>query len=452
MIVFPPGPKRGFPGSAVLRFRKDPLGYLERMAREFGDISYVKLGREDIFLLNHPDLVRDVLVTNYRNFSKGRAFARTRVLLGEGLLTSEGDFHRRQRRMIQPAFHPQRIATFATAMTKNAERTGARWRHGGRLKVLDEMRRLTLEIVGETLFGADLRSDASEVGTALAATMESLSAMMLLPLGKVLERLPLPPVRRMNACRNKLDTIVYRLINDRRRSAQRHGDLLQMLLDSQDEEDRTARMTDTQVRDEAMTIALAGQLTTASALSWTWYLLSQHREVENQLHEEVDRVLNGRGAVLADIGALKYTENIFRESLRLYPPAWMTARRALCDYQIGSYVVPSKSIVIVSQYVMHRDPRYFPDPLHFCPERWTAEFKAALPKYAYFPFGGGPRGCIGEGFAWMEMILILATLAQRWKLRLDSRQSVIPQPLVTLQPKHSLPMTVFERREKTCTI
>ena len=445
MASFPPGPKRVFPGSTFLRFRRNPLSFLERMAREFGDISYLKLGRENIFLLNHPDLIRDVLVTHHKNFTKGRAFARTRKLLGEGLLTSEGDFHRRQRRMIQPAFHPQRIASFAGAMSRYAERTGSRWHDGAKREVVHEMMRLTLEIVGETLFSVDLESDASEVGKALTATMESLSAMMLLPFAEILEKLPLPAVRRMNACRVQLDEIVYRLIDERRASGKERDDLLQMLLDAQDEEDSTARMTDEQVRDEAMTIVLAGQLTTANALSWTWFLLSRHQEVERRLHEELDQVLDGRLPAFADIHALRYTEKIIRESLRLYPPAWMTARRAIDDYEIGGYVVPARSIVTVSQYVMHRDARYFPEPLLFDPDRWTLEFKAALPKYAYFPFGGGPRGCIGESFAWMELILVVATLAQQWKLRLDPRHPVVAQPLITLRPKHGLSMTVIRR-------
>ena len=275
--------------------------------------------------------------------------------------------------------------------------------------------------------------------------MESLSAMMLLPFVGVLEKLPLPAVRRMKACRSKLDEIVYRLINERRASGKQYGDLLSMLLLAQDEENIDVRMTDEQVRDEAMTIVLAGQLTTANALSWTWYLLSKYPEVETRLHEELDQVLGGRLPALADIQALSYVEKVIRESLRLYPPAWMTARRALDNYQMGDYVAPARSIVMMSQYVMQRDARYFREPLRFDPERWTPEFKVALPKYAYFPFGGGPRGCIGEGFAWMEMILVVATLAQPWKLRLRPGHPVAPQPLIALRPKYGLSMTTLRR-------
>ena len=443
MTRFPPGPKRGFPGSTFLRFRKNPLTYFEHMAREFGDISYLRLGRKNIFLLNHPDLIRDVLVTHHENFTKGRAFARTRKLLGEGLFFSEGDFHLRQRRMIKPAFDHRRIKGFAEAMTRQAERTRDRWHDGATLDVSHEMLRLTLAIVGEALFGADLESDASEIVTVLSETMKSLSTT--LPFAGVLEKLPLPAVRKTKACRAKLDAIVYRLINERRGSAQEHDDLLQMLLNAQDEENSNIRMTDEQVRDEVMTILLAGQVTTANSLSWTWYLLSEHQEVEARLHEELDTVIGDRLPTHTDIQALPYTEKIIRESLRLYSPGWMMGRRVLNDYQVRSYVAPADSVLVVSPYLMHRDARYFPEPLRFDPERWTPEFKATLPKYAYFPFGGGPRGCIGEGFAWMEMILIVATLAQQWKLRLAPGRPVVPQPLITLQPKHGLHMTALQR-------
>ncbi len=445
MTRFPPGPKRGFPGSIFLRLRKDPLAFFERMARAFGDVSYVRLGRENIYLINHPDLIRDVLVIHHNNLTKGRAFGRTRELLGEGLLTSEGEFHRRQRRMIQPSFHPQRIVGFAEVMTKHANRMRSRWQNGARLDLSQEMMRLTLAVVAETLFGADLQSEAGGVGAAITSTMKSLSTVMPPFLAMVLEKLPLPGLQKMKACREKLDEIVYRLIDERRGSTQEHDDLLQMLLNAQDEEDSRARMTDEQVRDEAVTLLLTGQLTTANALAWTWYLLAKNPEVEARLHQELDAVLGDSLPIYADIQTLSYTEKVIRESLRLYPPGWMTTRRALDVYEVGSYAAPARSIVMMSQYVMQRDPRYFSEPLRFDPERWTPEFKATLPKYAYFPFGGGPRGCIGEGFAWTEMTLVIATLAQRWKLRLAPGSRVVPQPLLTLRPKYGLSMTALRR-------
>ncbi len=433
--AFPPGPKRAFPGSTFFRFCKDPLAFFENMAREFGDVSRFRLGREDIVLVNHPEIIRDILLTSHSKFTKGRAFFRAGGLLGEGLLTSEGEFHRRQRRMIQPAFHSRRIAGFAGAMIKHADRTRNRWHNGATLDVSREMMRLTLAVVAETLFGADLESDTTEIGVALTATMDTLS-MKMVPVGKLLVRLPLPRIRRVQAGRAKLEEIIYRFINERRGSPQKHDDLLQMLLEAQDEEDSTAQMTDKQVRDEAMTMLLAGQSTAPNTLAWTWYLLSEHPEVEARLHEELDAVLGSRLPELADLKALSYTEKVITETLRLYPPQWMMTRRALNDYQASDYLVHAGSVVVVSQYVIHRDARYFSEPLRFHPERWTPEFKATLPKYAYFPFGGGPRGCIGEGFAWMEMILTVATLAQQWKLELVPGHRVVPQPLVTLRPKH----------------
>lgn len=445
MTRFPRGPKQGFPGSIFLRLRNNPLAFFERMARDFGDISYVRLGRENIYFINHPDLIRDVLVIHHDNFTKGRAFGRTREILGQGLLTSEGDFHHRQRRMIQSSFHPQRVIGFAEVMTKHADLMRSRWQNGATLDVSHEMMRLTLAVVAETLFGADLQSEASGVGAAITGTMKALSTVMPPFLAMVLEKLPLPGFQKMKACREKLDQIVYRLIAERRRSTQKHDDLLQMLLDAQDEEGSRARMTNEQVRDEAVTLLLTGQLTTANALAWTWYLLAKHPEVEARVHEELDHVVSGRLPRFTDIQALPYTERVIRESLRLYPPGWMTTRRALNDYQVGSYVAPARSILMMSQYVIQRDARYFPDPLRFNPERWTPEFKATLPKYAYFPFAGGPRGCIGEGFAWTEMTLVIATLAQQWKLELAPGRPVVPQPLLTLRPKYGLSMTTLRR-------
>jgi cytochrome P450 len=445
MTRIPPGPKRTYPGSILLRFRRNPLAQFETIAREYGDIAYLKFGTEKVFFINHPDLIREVLVTQNKNFVKGRGLERTKKFLGEGLLTSEGKLHLRQRRMMQPAFHHRRIAAFAETMTAQAQRTCGRWHDGEKLDVTEEMMRLTLAIVAQTLFGADLEADAKDVGAALTAMMKSLPIMML-PFADFLQKLPLPVLRRMKTAHARLDEIIYGLINERRASGKDHGDLLSMLLVAQDEEDPEVRMSDQQVRDEAMTIFLAGHETTANALNWTWYLLSEHPAIEARLHEELDRVLNKRLPTLADMPTLPYTEKVISESFRLYPPAWMVGRRALADCELGGYVVPARSIVIMSQYVMHRDARYFVEPLRFDPERWTPEFKGTLPKYAYFPFGGGPRQCIGEGFAWMEAILLLATIARQWKLALLPGFPVVPQPMVTLRPKHGLQMIALQRR------
>src|SRR5258707_8971850 len=268
--------------------------------------------------------------------------------------------------------------------------------------------------------------------------------MMMLPFSEVLERLPVPSLRSARMARARLDAIIYRMIADRRASGCDHGDLLSMLLTAQDE-DEGGGMTDQQVRDEAMTIFLAGHETTANALTWTWYLLGGAPDVEAKLHAEVDRVLHGRLPTMKDLAALSYVERVVTEAMRLYPPAWIVGRRAIAEYQLGDYVVPPRSILVMSPYIMHRDPRFYADPERFDPDRWTPEFRAALPRFAYFPFGGGPRQCIGESFAWMELVLLVATIAQRWRFDLVPGHPVVPQAAVTLRPKHGMKMTATAR-------
>jgi len=438
------------PGSNLLALRRDPLGFFTKLAREFGDVAYFKLGPQEMFLLNHPDSIRDVLVTHHRNFMKGRGLQRAKRLLGEGLLTSEGEFHRRQRRLAQPAFHRQRIAAYGATMTDYASRLQERWQDGATVDISREMTRLTLAIAGKTLFDADVGSEADEIGAALTTAME-LFTTLTLPFADLLEKLPLPGKRRFQKARDRLDATIYRMIDERRASGEDRGDLLSMLLLAQDEEDEEAAeghgrgMTDAQLRDEAMTIFLAGHETTANALTWTWYLLSQHPEVEAKLHAELGAVLAGRPPTADDVARLRYTEMIFAESMRLYPPAWIMGRRVLNDYEVDGYLAPAGSIIVMSQYVMHHDARYFPDPFKFDPERWTPEAQATRPRFSYFPFGGGPRQCIGEGFAWMEGVLVMAALAQRWRMQHDPGHRVELQPLITLRPKHGMRM-ILQRR------
>jgi cytochrome P450 len=439
-----PGP-RLWPGGGVFYFRRDPLTFLSRIAREYGDVVTFKTGPQRVFLLNHPDYVRDVLVTRHERFHKGRALKRAKRLLGESLLTSEGAFHRRERRLAQPAFHRQRINSYGPVMVEYAERAGARWRDGETLDVSSEMMRLTLAVVGKTLFDADVESDADEVGEALTEVMELFDYLML-PFAELLEKLPLPPQRRFMRARARLDSVVYRIIEERRRAGGDRGDLLSMLLLAVDEEGDRTGMTNEQLRDEAMTLFLAGHETTANALTWTWRLLAQNPEAEARLHEELDSVLEGgRAPRVEDFPALRYTEMVVSESMRLYPPAWAIGRLAIEDHEVGGCRVPRGSLVLVSQYVMHRDPRFFPDPERFDPERWTPEAKSARPQFSYFPFGGGPRRCIGEGFAWMETVLLLATLARRWRLRPAPGAKVEARARITLRPKGPVPMIAGRR-------
>jgi cytochrome P450 len=443
-----PAPRTKRNGSRLfdlLAFRRDPLKFLTRLAREHGDIVPFRMGPQHVLLLNHPDLVRDALVTRADYFHKGRALQRSKRLLGEGLLTSEGEHHRRQRRLAQPAFHRKRIDSYGAAMVDYAARDSDRWRDGETLDISHEMMRLTLAIVGKTLFDADVESDTDEIGGALTELLE-LFQMLLLPYSEYLERLPLPANRRFTRARAKLDAVIYRIINERRASGADRGDLLSMLLLAQDEEGAGDSMTDEQLRDEALTIFLAGHETTANALAWTWYLLSQNPEAEAKLHAELDAVLDdGRLPTVEDLPQLRYTEMVLAESMRLYPPAWVVGRLAVKDYAVGGHVAAQGTLVLISQYVLHRDPRFFPDPLRFDPERWTPEAKEARPQYAYFPFGGGARRCIGEGFAWMEGTLIIAAIARRWRMRLVPGHPVATHPRMTLRAKHGMRMALEDR-------
>ncbi len=436
-------PKNGL--ANLLVFRKDPLAFLTRMARDHGDVVTYRMGGRKVTLVNHPDYIKDLLVTSNRKFEKGRVLKRSKRLLGEGLLTSEGETHLRQRRLAQPAFHRQRIVNYAESMVTYADHTRLAWKDGSTVDMRGEMMQLTLNIVGKTLFDVDLETEGSEIAESLTTFME-MFGIMFLPFSEFLERLPIPPMRRLNKARQRLDAIVYRIIRERRASAQiDRGDLLSMLLLAQDEEADGKGMTDEQLRDECLTIILAGHETTANALSWTWMLLSQNPAAEETLHAEIDRVLAGKLPTLTNLPNLKYTEMVFAESMRLYPPAWGIGRKAIADHTFGEVAVKKNSMVVCSQWVTHRDPRYFSNPEVFDPERWTPEAKAARPKYSYFPFGGGPRQCIGESFAWMEGVLLLATLAQKWKAKLVSDAPIEKMAAITLRPRLPLMMKLAAR-------
>src|SRR5687768_17837031 len=440
----PPGPRSRVPALNALRMGRDPLAFLTAIADQYGDIARVALGPETVYLFNHPDLVRDVLVTHHRSFHKGRGLERAKRLLGEGLLTSEGEFHLRQRRLAQPAFHRQRIAAYATTMSDYAARTRSGWADRQTVDAHAEMTRLPLGIVAKTLFDADVEAEAAEIGQAMTTAFEVFNFAML-PFTEYLDRLPIPAVRRFNAARDRLDRTIYRMIRERRASGEDRGDLLSMLLLAQDTEGDGTGMSDLQLRDEALTIFLAGHETTANALTWTWYLLSQHPDAEARLHAEVDSVLSGRLPTFDDLPQLPYTRMVLAEAMRLYPPAWAIGRRAIKPYEANGYTVPAGSVILMCQYIMHRDARFFPEPERFDPERWTPTAQAERPKFSYFPFGGGARVCIGEQFAWMEGILLLATMAQQWRMRLVPEQMIDLQPLITLRPKYGMKMTLTRR-------
>lgn len=434
--AYPPGPRSRYPGALLLAFRRDSLGLLTSVAQEHGDITHSTLGRKHLYLLNHPDYIRDVLVTYHRRFT-GLAFEAAKSLTGEGLLSAQGEAHRRQRRLVQPAFHRDRLPAYAATMVEHAQRWRDRQHDGAVMAIRSEMRRLTLGVVGETMFGATDGDAADDVRGFIDAG-GALFGPLTFFFAPFMERLPLPSARRFIATRQRLDARVYRMLHERRASGVDHGDLLSMLLLAQDAEGDGQGLTDRQIRDEVVTIFLAGHETTANALTWSWHLLAQHPEAQRRLHAEVDEVLGDRPPTLDDLPRLPYTGGVFAEALRLYPVAAMIFRRALEDHSVGEYVIPKGGIVIMSQYVMHRDPRFYPNPDVFDPDRWAPEVRASRPRYCYFPFGGGPRVCIGEGFATMEGTLILATIAQRWRPQLLVKQPIRRDPKFGTRPSDTL--------------
>jgi cytochrome P450 len=437
----PPGPRSRIPFRYLRTLQRDPIPFLTRLASEYGDASQFHVGPQQIFFFNHPDLIRELLVTQHRSFHKSRVLQRSKIIFGEGLLTSEEEVHRRQRRLVQPAFHRDRIARYAEVMIERASKLA--WRDGEVLDVHQEMMRLTLSVVAKTLFDADVDEEADEIGAALTSLVDLFPTLMN-PMANLLRKLPLPRTVRFRRSLERLDKTVYGIIDERRKSGEDRGDLLSMLLMALDEEGDGGGMTDQQLRDEAMTLFLAGHETTANALAWTWYLLSLNPDAANAMHRELDAVLGDRLPTPADYTRLPYTEMVVAESMRMFPPAWAVSRLAIEDAMIGEWLVPRGAVVVASQAVTHRDARWFPDPDRFDPLRFTPEAKASRPKLSYFPFAAGPRICIGEGFAWMEAVLIVTTIAQRWRLELVSRD-VTPQASITLRPKGGIRMQMVRR-------
>jgi cytochrome P450 len=439
-----PGPRPWFPGTNFLKFRRDPLAFFAETYRTYGDIARVTFGPQPLFVVSHPDWIEDVLVNSAKKFSKGVALQRAKRLLGEGLLTSEGQAHLKQRRTIQPLFHRQQVQRFADAMVAHAVRWRESIKPNATIDVTSEMSALTLAIVGETLFSSNVQADADEVREALTDAVQSFG-IAFLPGLEYFEKLPLPMFTRVRKARERLDRVIHRVIEQRRAGDAADGDLVSMLLAARDPENpNAAGMTDEQIRDEAMTIFLAGHETTANAMAWTWHLLGSAPEAEARLHSEIARVLDDATPTVEDVPKLEWTRAIVAESMRLFPPAWTMGRRAIEPHTIGGHPIAKGDLVIMSQYVVHHDPRWWPEPEAFKPERWVPDTgrapgaglrePGARPKYAYFPFGGGTRICIGESFAWTEAILLLATIAQRWKFTPEGPPPV-PEPRITLRPK-----------------
>jgi cytochrome P450 len=447
----PPGPKGAFLVGHIVELVRDSMRFLERCSREYGDVVTLKFFHVPVCLLSSPVDIEAVLSKNSANFLKARDYRAMKSILGNGLLTSEGSFWQKQRKLVQPAFRHENIDSYAETMVSATSRMLDGWRDGRTRDVHEDFMAVTLEIVTKVLFGSEVPGDAADVGKWLAILMEDFMRQagmaFLLP-----ESVPVPTFFRLRRAIQSLDAMIYKLIDQRRaeRKLPRthpHHDLLDTLLSAQGEEG--SQMTDEQVRDEVMTLFLAGHETTANALSWTWYLLAQHPEVTAKLSAELDQVLRSRTATAADSARLPYTEMVVKESMRLYPPVWAVGRQSIGPFEAGGYQFPAKTNVVILQRTLHRDPRFFADPEVFDPERWSpsgVRFRQ-LPRFAYFPFGGGPRGCVGAGFAMMEAILLLATIAQRFDMTLAPHQKVRMLPSVTLRPRRGIKMILRGRSQ-----
>ena len=428
----------------ILHYLNDPLRYLEKTAA-LGDIVKMRFFGKDAFVVSDPVLIDQVLVKNAAAFHKDVFMRQLKKVLGQGLLSSEGDFWKRQRRLIQPAFHRDRIAAYASIMTDHTTRALAGWRDGETIDVHHAMMQVTADIVTACLFGTSV-GDVAEVAQCLDVVMERFANPLFLA-APALTKLPLPVNRRFERVAPRLDGIVRGFIEKRRSlgTSPDHHDLLAMLLEARDEDGSS--MDDQQIRDEVLILFLAGHETTALSLSWTLYELSLNPGVERKLHDELSRVLGGRTPTFEDLPKLEYTSYVVNEGLRLHPPAWSIGRENHTPFELGGHHFPADSWLWMLPWTMHRDARWFPNPLAFRPERWEDGFAKKLPKFAYLPFGGGPRVCIGNQFALMETALMLATIAQKYWLRVEPGHRVVPDPAITLRFKHGLRMTLTERAD-----
>ncbi len=490
----PPGLKRSLPFYAHKPWVKlgSPILLFEHLLRTYGNIAHYRFMGTPIVFINDPDYIREILVTQASSFVKERTVRRMKILLGEGLITSDDPIHIRQRRIVAPAFHRQRIAAYGDQIVTSAATHRDQWQPNQTIDISTAMMSLSLEIVARTLFNTEVTDDIRRINDEVNTIMDLYNFLVAFPRMESFLHLPIPGILKFRRSKTRLDAVVNRLIAEHKAAATDKGDLLSMLISSRDEQaDDTGQhtgMSDEQVRDEVLTIFLAGYETVANALTWTWYLLSQNPEAEAKLHAELDAVLgtptnmssqqkstvpalksevssrpeasrSGAGAegpaslprthprlpTLTDYPNLRYTEQVFAESMRLYPPAWAMGRMSTKPVTLGPYRIPAGAHFFFSQYVMSRTPEYFPDPLRFDPDRFTPENKSARPKFTYFPFGGGSRQCIGESFAWMEGVLSIATIAQRWRMTYASTTPPTPQAKITLRPRDPLLMRLTPR-------
>jgi cytochrome P450 len=457
--LYPPGLRMNLPFYLFHKFFKpgNPILLFEHL-RRFGRAAHYKILFHHVVLLHDPADIREVLIDKAASFGKDRTQKRMKILLGEGLITSDGETHKRARRIAAPAFHRQRIQRYAGQIVDLAAQMSAEWQPGQTLDINAEMMRLALQITARTLFDTAVTPEIHVINDQVNIIMDLYNYLVALPRAELLLDSPLPVMRRFRKAKARLDQVVDSMIrtriaelekprDDSENSTDRHADLLSMLIAARDDEAEGDGLTlsSEQLRDQVLTLFLAGYETVANALAWTWLLLGQNPEAESRLHAELDQMLAGRLPTLDDLPRLEYTAMVLAESMRLYPPAWAMGREVLEDVSIGPYRLKKSTMVFFSQYIVQRDPRWFPEPLAFRPERHTAEAKAARPRFAYFPFGGGGRQCIGESFAWMEATLALATIAQRWRLQLVPHQAIELQPKITLRPRAGIKAVAIPR-------
>lgn len=443
----PPTLKGWNPFRTTFAFRQDPLRFLLQLAQECGDLSQWRLFAWPVYHINHPDFIKHILQGHHLNYNKDLILYHVATpLLGQGLLTSDGDFWLRQRRLIQPAFHRQKILGFARLMTDATVAMLEQWEPfattGQPIDIAQEMMHLTLRIVAQALFSTDVSQDAPAFAEAFNKANVFLGSYLSFPFPPL--QVPLPRHRRFQADLKVLDAVVYQLIRERRQTKEDKGDLLAMLLSAVDEE-TSEGMNDRQLHDEVLTLLLAGNETTAMALAWAWYLLAHHPAVEDKLHAELATTLAGRVPTVEDLPQLPYTQMVLEETMRLYPPAWFLMRKAISADTIGGYALPANAFVSYSAYTLHRHPALWDDPEHFDPERFTPEQVARRPRFAYVPFGAGPRMCIGNHFAMLESQLILATVAQRYRFTLVPGHVVLPEPALTLRTRSGVLVTMQRR-------
>jgi cytochrome P450 len=491
-ITFPPGPTEIFPYRLALKFISNPLPILTDIVDKYGDISHFKFGPKlHVFLINNPYLIENILVKHNSNFIKSPGLRLAKRVLGNGLITNEGEPHGLQRRLVQPAFNRDKIKVYGKIITDHCfEYINNNWEDGMILNVHKEMTKLTLSIISKILFGSNTITitEIDKISDSITIIIEYINKLRI-PFLRFIEKLPLPLTRKYKQALQQLDNLIYAKINERRKilenitenksnnfnlkdisdfqKCQSHmdDDMLSILIRSTDgdksgnkrdtvlKNNMEEKMTDEQLRDEVMTIFLAGHETTANALTWTLFLLSQNPTVESKILDELaslnkhENNADDKIMTFEKVSKLKYTEMVLMESMRLYPPSWAIGRQAIKDYVLdNNYAIPSGSVIIMSQYLMHHDARYFSNPEHFYPERWSLEFRSSLPRFSYFPFGGGPRSCIGEPLAWIEGIIILANIIKNWKVTLEEDiQNIKLQPLVTLRPKNGISMKLNKR-------